>query len=149
MCNETTRHYIKSPIEGSRLRSFCKKLSYKCNFVDILKAKNALRRCYFPFFSRENKYCQTVLLSLLQAVTLLGMWLIPTLLSMKNFWWRFVVVWAIFPIITGFMMKRAMEKPVSVSTPRYVVNLLLVHWHFWKLFSYPSDSTIPRRYEFG
>ena len=53
-----------------------------------------------------------------QTCTLIGMLIIPTLLSLKNFWWRFVIVWAIFTSITGFIMKRAMEKPVHFSTPR-------------------------------
>lgn len=58
--------------------------------------------------------------------TLIGMLIIPTLLSLKNFWWRFVIVWAIFTLITGFIMKRAMEKPVHFSTPRYVYKWFLL-----------------------
>ena len=70
------------------------------------------------FFDVQNKERLIYVLISFQTCTLFGMWLIPTLLSLKNFWWRFVIIWACFTLVTGVMMKRAMEKPVHVSTPR-------------------------------
>jgi len=60
--------------------------------------------------------------------TLVGMWSIPMLLSLKNWWWRFIVFWLFFTLVTAAIMKRAMEKPIQGTTPRYVYK--------WFLFIY-------------
>ena len=53
-----------------------------------------------------------------QISTLVGMWLIPVVLSLQFHWWRFITVWTIFSIITGFVSFKATRKPIAGTTPR-------------------------------
>ena len=53
------------------------------------------------------------------ALTLLGLWAIPIFFSIKLYFWRMIVVWTLFSIITGFVMFKATRKKISVNTPRY------------------------------
>lgn len=53
-------------------------------------------------------------------VTLLGMWLIPVIMSARNLWWRFIFVWLVMSTVSSIVIKKATEKPINGSTPRYV-----------------------------
>ncbi|XP_033103768.1 RING finger protein 121-like isoform X2 [Anneissia japonica] len=55
-----------------------------------------------------------------QAVTLLGMWLIPFFFTINAHWWRFLVTWIVFSIITGYIIFKATRKPLPGNTPRLV-----------------------------
>lgn len=55
---------------------------------------------------------------ILQLITLMWLWIIPIVLCVKNIWWRFIISWVIFSLLTGLVMRRAMMKPVSGTTPR-------------------------------
>jgi len=57
-------------------------------------------------------------LRLLQISTLIGMWLIPVVLSLRFYWWRFITIWTVFSIITGFVSFKATRKPLTGTTPR-------------------------------
>ena len=46
------------------------------------------------------------------------MWLIPVVLSIRFYWWRFITVWTVFSIITGFVSFKATRKPIAGTTPR-------------------------------
>lgn len=61
-------------------------------------------------------------------VSLLALWLIPLGISLRNFWWRFVIFWSIFSFITCIVLQKSFEKPVRGSTPRMVYK--------WFLFIY-------------
>lgn len=52
--------------------------------------------------------------------TMLAMWIIPLFLSIKNEWWRFISTWVIFSCLTGIVVRKATQKPISVTTPRLV-----------------------------
>ncbi|KAG4068076.1 hypothetical protein HA402_011409 [Bradysia odoriphaga] len=52
--------------------------------------------------------------------TLIALWLIPIVVCLKNFWWRFTISWVVFTLISLIVMRKANTKPVSGSTPRLV-----------------------------
>ncbi|XP_064608158.1 E3 ubiquitin ligase Rnf121-like [Liolophura sinensis] len=61
-----------------------------------------------------------------QRVTLLGMWVCPVMFCLKFYWWRFIIVWSIFSVITAFVMFKATRKPLSGTTPRLVYKWFLL-----------------------
>ncbi|XP_011405198.2 PREDICTED: RING finger protein 121-like [Amphimedon queenslandica] len=61
-----------------------------------------------------------------QAITLLGMWIIPFYLCVRLSFWRMIIVWSIFSVITLFVMFKATRKKLHVNTPRIVYR-----WFLW------------------
>jgi len=60
--------------------------------------------------------------------TLIGMWIIPLVLSIVNHWWRFPSIWLVFSSVTSLVTKRSLEKPTQGTTPRLVYKwFLLIH----------------------
>ncbi|XP_067140326.1 E3 ubiquitin ligase Rnf121 [Centruroides vittatus] len=55
-----------------------------------------------------------------QRVSLLGMWIIPIIVSIHHGWWRFIIIWFVVTILTGIVMSKALQKPISGTTPRLV-----------------------------
>jgi len=53
-------------------------------------------------------------------VSLLGLWLIPLGVSIYHFYWRFIIIWAIFSCITLRVMQLARRRPLGGKTPRLV-----------------------------
>lgn len=61
-------------------------------------------------------------------VTLVGMWLIPLYFNVQLKFWRMLCAWALFSVLTGFIVFKSTRKPVAPSTPRLVYKwFLLVH----------------------
>lgn len=58
--------------------------------------------------------------------TLVGMWIIPFGFSIYHHWWRFLLTWIIFTVVTGFIVTKARKKPLHGSTPRLVYQWFLV-----------------------
>lgn len=48
------------------------------------------------------------------------MWIIPFGLSLNNRWWRFIFLWLVTSCITGLVVRKAVQKPIAGTTPRYV-----------------------------
>ncbi|KAK6173929.1 hypothetical protein SNE40_017299 [Patella caerulea] len=61
-----------------------------------------------------------------QRATLLGMWLIPVAFCIKFVWIRFLVIWSIFSVATGYVTFRATQKPLAGTTPRLVYKWFLL-----------------------
>jgi len=55
-----------------------------------------------------------------QKATLAGLWLFPFLFSDYFHFWRFVFVWTLFSIATGYHVRLAMGNPLDVTAPRKV-----------------------------
>ncbi|KAI8916011.1 hypothetical protein EDD86DRAFT_186297 [Gorgonomyces haynaldii] len=54
--------------------------------------------------------------------TLLGLWIVPMLLAMNAGNTRFEIVWIIFSLVNGYIVKRALESPMRSMTPRLVYS---------------------------
>ncbi|KAJ8721103.1 hypothetical protein PYW08_006568 [Mythimna loreyi] len=52
--------------------------------------------------------------------TMVAMWSIPLLMSIKNQWWRFIIIWSIFTMLTALVIRKSTNRPMSVTTPRLV-----------------------------
>jgi RING finger protein 121 len=55
-----------------------------------------------------------------QNVTLLGLWLIPSLFAFQAGFWRMLSVWSFFSVITGFLIYSASQSPLYKETPSRV-----------------------------
>jgi len=63
-----------------------------------------------------------------QVATMIGMWFIPFCISLKFTHTRFLIIWLIFTLITGYVTRRALKTPLKRTTPRLVYKwFLLVH----------------------
>lgn len=69
-----------------------------------------------------------------QTVTLLGLWLIPMLLSLYVRFVRMLLVWTTFSVSTGYIVWLASRRPMGKSTPRFVYT--------WFLYSYRFTHTM-------
>ena len=43
------------------------------------------------------------------------MWVIPVGLCIRNQWYRFPLIWFIFSVVTSFITKKSLEKPIEVE----------------------------------
>ena len=53
-----------------------------------------------------------------QTFTLWGLWLIPFALAVMMGNYRFIFVWTVFSIMAAFVIKKAIQRPLSHETPR-------------------------------
>ncbi|XP_072945270.1 E3 ubiquitin ligase Rnf121 [Epargyreus clarus] len=58
--------------------------------------------------------------------TMISMWSIPLIMSIRNHWWRFIFVWSVFTITTGLVIRKSTTKPMAVTTPRLVYKWFLL-----------------------
>lgn len=67
----------------------------------------------FILFEWKRRHYKSYLL-----VSLFGLWLIPAGLCISSRWYRFVLFWVIFSLLTAIVMRKAYQKPVTGNTPR-------------------------------
>ena len=48
------------------------------------------------------------------------MWIIPIVICIRGYWWRFVFFWLLFSTISSLVLRKALQKPLHGSTPRLV-----------------------------
>lgn len=60
-----------------------------------------------------------------QIATLLGLWLIPLLISLQKGWWRFLLTWFIFSLVSSYIWWRVNQRIISGRTPRLVYKYFL------------------------
>ena len=59
---------------------------------------------------------------------MIGMWIIPFLISLKFLHVRFLIIWTIFTFITVWIARKSIRVPIERSTPRLLYKwFLLVH----------------------
>ena len=56
-----------------------------------------------------------------QAVTLLGLWLMPAFMSLGAGYVRMLVVWTLFSATSGYVMYKATRRRITGNTPRWVM----------------------------
>ena len=61
--------------------------------------------------------------------TLMGLWLVPAIISVYFHFWRFVGVWAIFSGMTGYILYTCTLKRIEKTTPRRVGTSCCLHCH--------------------
>lgn len=59
-------------------------------------------------------------------VSLLGMWIVPLAVCLRQQWWRFIFIWLLFSCITGLIFRKAVQKPLDGTTPRLVYKWFLL-----------------------
>lgn len=60
-----------------------------------------------------------------QKVTLVGLWIIPFMISFHKFWWRFLLSWAIFTAASSYIWYLQTRQIISGKTPRLVYKYFL------------------------
>ncbi|MFH4979420.1 hypothetical protein AB6A40_006129 [Gnathostoma spinigerum] len=60
-----------------------------------------------------------------QLCTLIGMWLIPAFVCVQRLWFRFLVIWLAYTILSSLVWYKATRPLISCTTPRYVYKWFL------------------------
>ncbi len=58
-------------------------------------------------------------------MTLVGLWLMPAIISLHLHFWRFLGVWALYTLGTGYLLYLVMHKRTDHSVPRKVYTWFL------------------------
>lgn len=63
-----------------------------------------------------------------ELVTLTGLWLMPAIFSVQLHFWRFILVWLSYTVVTGYLIRLCMGRTVALTTPGKVYSwFLTVH----------------------
>lgn len=58
-------------------------------------------------------------------VSLAGLWLMPAVISLHLRFWRFLIIWAAYSAVTGYLISLCMHKKMHHATPRKVYGWFL------------------------
>ncbi|XP_067948148.1 E3 ubiquitin ligase Rnf121-like isoform X1 [Watersipora subatra] len=65
-----------------------------------------------------------------QSATLCAMWLVPLVICVRMWWMKFVIIWCLYSLITGNVCYKALQKPITMTTPRWVYKWFLLVYKF-------------------
>lgn len=65
------------------------------------------------------QYWKTYHIKSYNYVTLFLMWTFPAILSFYLYFWRMVIIWTLFSLVSIYMGYLATRKPLNLKTPRY------------------------------
>lgn len=54
--------------------------------------------------------------------TLLGLWILPMVLSLRKGYWKFLLIWCLFSAVNSWVVARALQRPMQSGTPRLVYS---------------------------
>ncbi|KAI1728534.1 RING-H2 zinc finger domain-containing protein [Ditylenchus destructor] len=60
-----------------------------------------------------------------QIATLAGLWVIPPFICIQKGWYRFILTWLIFTIVSGYVWLKVKQPIISGKTPRFVYKYFL------------------------
>jgi RING finger protein 121 len=53
-------------------------------------------------------------------VTLCGVWLIPLYFNIRLKWFRMLIIWTLFSLMTAYIVFKATRQPLAPTTPRSI-----------------------------
>ncbi|KAJ1540259.1 hypothetical protein HK096_011131, partial [Nowakowskiella sp. JEL0078] len=75
---------------------------------------------------QQHAQMAIILICVIIGSQVVGLWLIPALLGFQAKNYRYIIIWIIFSILNGYVIKRSLERPLRPSTPRLVYSFY--HW---------------------
>ena len=66
-----------------------------------------------------------------ETVTLFGLWILPVVYCLRLYWWRFIAVWMVYSLGSGYIIFLATRTPLAGTTPRRIYKWFLLTY---KLF---------------
>lgn len=61
-----------------------------------------------------------------ETVTLFGLWILPFIYCVRLQWWRFIVIWSLYSIASGFVIFLSKRNPLAGTTPRRIYKWFLL-----------------------
>lgn len=68
-----------------------------------------------------------------ELVTLVGLWVMPAIISLQLHFWRFIAVWACYSAVTGYLLYTCSGRQMATTTPRTVYGWFLGVFRISKL----------------
>ena len=69
-------------------------------------------------------------------VTLCGLWIFPIIISLQMRYWRMIIVWCIFSIVFGLLLKMSRQQPMNRKTPRFLYSWFFILYKLTSILSF-------------
>ena len=67
--------------------------------------------------------------------TLFFLWILPCLMSLRLMYWRFILSWVVFSLLTGYFLVLASKKPLASDTPRRVYSFFSLAYRLFNVLA--------------